>query len=133
MFLPTRSLALLDAVAGALPAHTLLAADFDALPETRIAGANAPLVATTVRVGCRYRRAGCRGPPQRLPLLAPVTMPSGLSPAAWLGFAVLKACPTVVQFSLGAGPCERVAADGRGQWRIRCASCCEIVWGCQRA
>jgi len=70
VFLPTRSLALLDAVAGALPAHTLLAADFDALPETRIAGANAPLVATTVRAGCRYRRAGCRGPPQRPPPLS---------------------------------------------------------------
>jgi len=82
-------------------------------------------------VGIGGRGAG--GRPNVRPLLAPVTMPSGLSPAAWLGFAVLKACPTVVLLSLAAGPCERVAADGRGQWRITCAACCEIVWGCQRA
>ncbi|KAK9825352.1 hypothetical protein WJX81_001851 [Elliptochloris bilobata] len=48
MYLPTRTLALLDALSTALPSHTLLAADFDALPDTSLPGAYAPLVATTV-------------------------------------------------------------------------------------
>ncbi len=33
----------------ARPSHTLIAADFDELPEVAVAGVNAPLVATTVR------------------------------------------------------------------------------------
>lgn len=49
LYLPTRTLTLLDALCAALPAHTLLAADFDALPDTSLPGVNAPLVATTVR------------------------------------------------------------------------------------
>ena len=49
LFLPTRTLALLDALCAALPAHTLLAADFDALPDRVLPGTNAPLVASTVR------------------------------------------------------------------------------------
>lgn len=49
VYLPTRTLALLDALCAALPAHTLLAADFDALPDTVLPGTNAPLMATTVR------------------------------------------------------------------------------------
>ena len=53
LYLPTRALTLLDALCGALPAHTLLAADFDALPDTSLPGVNAPLVATTARcVSC---------------------------------------------------------------------------------
>lgn len=48
LYLPTRTLTLLDALCAALPAHTLLAADFDALPDTSLPGVNAPLVATTV-------------------------------------------------------------------------------------
>jgi hypothetical protein len=43
-FLPTRALALLDALHAARPRHTLIAADFDGLPDVRIPGANAPLV-----------------------------------------------------------------------------------------
>ena len=48
VFLPTGCMALLEALCAARPQHCLLAADFDALPETRIPGKNAPLVATTV-------------------------------------------------------------------------------------
>ena len=48
VFLPTGCMALLEALCAARPAHCLLAADFDALPDTRIPGKNAPLVATTV-------------------------------------------------------------------------------------
>ena len=47
--LPTRTLALLDVLCAALPAHTLLVADFDALPDRVLPGTNAPLVASTVR------------------------------------------------------------------------------------
>ncbi len=49
VFLPTKCMALLEALCAARPAHCLLAADFDALPDTTIPGKNAPLVATTVR------------------------------------------------------------------------------------
>ncbi len=49
-FVPTSCLALLDALHTAHPNHTLIAADFDALPDTRISGRNAPLVASTVRL-----------------------------------------------------------------------------------
>ena len=52
MFLPTKCMALLEALCAARPAHCLLAADFDALPDTTIRGKNAPLVATTVRAAC---------------------------------------------------------------------------------
>ena len=58
LFLPTRTLTLLDALCAALPAHTLLAADFDALPDTSLPGVNAPLVATTVR--CAHASEGLR-------------------------------------------------------------------------
>ncbi len=50
VFLPTRTLVLLDALCAALPAHTLLVADFDALPDRVLPGTNAPLVASTVRL-----------------------------------------------------------------------------------
>jgi hypothetical protein len=43
-FLPTRALALLDALHAARPRHTLVAADFDALPDVRVPGLGAPLV-----------------------------------------------------------------------------------------
>ncbi len=49
-WLPTGCLALLDTLHTARPAHMLLAADFDALPGVRVAGAGAPLVAGKVRV-----------------------------------------------------------------------------------
>ena len=48
VFLPTKCMALLEALCAARPAHCLLAADFDALPDTAMPGKNAPLVATTV-------------------------------------------------------------------------------------
>jgi flagellar motility protein MotE (MotC chaperone) len=44
VWLPTRCLALLDALHAALPRHTLLAADFDALPDVTVPGRCAPLV-----------------------------------------------------------------------------------------
>jgi hypothetical protein len=44
VWLPTRCLQLLEALHGAAPHHTLIAADFDALPDVRVAGRNAPLV-----------------------------------------------------------------------------------------
>ena len=47
LYLPKRTLTLLDALCGALPVHTLLAANFDALPGTSLPGFNVPLVATT--------------------------------------------------------------------------------------
>ncbi|EFN53988.1 hypothetical protein CHLNCDRAFT_25175, partial [Chlorella variabilis] len=47
-WLPTGCLQLLDTLHQARPSHTLIAADFDCLPEVSVAGANAPLVATTV-------------------------------------------------------------------------------------
>jgi hypothetical protein len=47
VFLPTGALKLFDTLHRARPNHRLVAADFDALPETVIDGANAPLVATT--------------------------------------------------------------------------------------
>ena len=39
---------LLEAVAAARPNHRLIAADFDALPDVRLPGAGAPLVASQV-------------------------------------------------------------------------------------
>lgn len=46
-FLPTGALRLFDALHAARPAHRLIAADFDQLPETVVDGWNAPLVAST--------------------------------------------------------------------------------------
>ena len=48
IFLPTKCLSLLEVLCKARPHHCILAADFDELPETTIAGKNAPLVASTV-------------------------------------------------------------------------------------
>ena len=48
MFLPTKCLSLLEVLCKARPHHCIVAADFDELPETTIAGKNAPLVASTV-------------------------------------------------------------------------------------
>jgi hypothetical protein len=44
VWLPTRCLQFLDALHGAAPHHTLIAADFSALPDVRVGGRNAPLV-----------------------------------------------------------------------------------------
>jgi hypothetical protein len=44
VWLPTRCLQLLETVHAALPQHTLIAGDFSALPDIRVAGKNAPLV-----------------------------------------------------------------------------------------
>jgi hypothetical protein len=45
-FLPTTLLRLLITLRDKRPCHRLIAADFDALPDVRIAGLNAPLVAS---------------------------------------------------------------------------------------
>jgi hypothetical protein len=45
-FLPTTCLALLDVLHAARPQHTLIAADFDALPDVTITGDCAPLVSS---------------------------------------------------------------------------------------
>ena len=47
VFLPTGCLRLLDTLCQVRPAHRLLLADFDFLPDTVIAGRNAPLVSDT--------------------------------------------------------------------------------------
>lgn len=44
LWLPTRCLQLLEVLHAMLPNHTLLAADFDALPDVVVPGRNAPLV-----------------------------------------------------------------------------------------
>ena len=44
VWLPTRCLQLLETVHAALPQHTLIAGDFSALPDIKVAGRNAPLV-----------------------------------------------------------------------------------------
>jgi hypothetical protein len=44
VWLPTRCLQLLETIHTAVPHHTLIAADFNCLPEVRVAGRNAPLV-----------------------------------------------------------------------------------------
>jgi len=44
IWLPTRCLQLLETLHAAVPHHTLIAADFDALPDIKVAGRNAPLV-----------------------------------------------------------------------------------------
>lgn len=48
IFLPTRAAILLQTLCSVRPNHTLLLADFHALPDVVIPGRNAPLVATTV-------------------------------------------------------------------------------------
>lgn len=47
-FLPTGALRLFKTLHAALPNHVLIAADFDELPDVRVQGLNAPLVASTV-------------------------------------------------------------------------------------
>jgi len=49
-FLPTGALQLFQTLRAARPDHFLFAADFDSLPDVRIPGVNAPLVAATVRM-----------------------------------------------------------------------------------
>lgn len=44
VWLPTRCLQLLDTLHAALPSHSLITADFDALPDIKVPGRNAPLV-----------------------------------------------------------------------------------------
>jgi hypothetical protein len=44
VYLPTACLQLLERIAACRPRHTLLAADFDALPDVQLPGLNAPLV-----------------------------------------------------------------------------------------
>lgn len=51
MYLPTSSLALLDALHSVRPSHTLIAADFDALPDVQVPGINAPLVSSRTSQG----------------------------------------------------------------------------------
>lgn len=48
VFLPTTALQLMRTLQRARPQHIIIAADFDALPDVRIAGTNAPLVSQTV-------------------------------------------------------------------------------------
>lgn len=50
VYLPTGCLALLDILQDARPNHVLLAADFSMLPGVRLAGHNAPLVSSRVRL-----------------------------------------------------------------------------------
>lgn len=58
-WLPTGCLALLDTLQRARPSHTLIAADFDRLPEVAVAGINAPLVATTVSAQAAAQQQHC--------------------------------------------------------------------------
>jgi hypothetical protein len=44
VWLPTRCLQLLETLHAAVPRHSLIAADFDALPDIKLPGRNAPLV-----------------------------------------------------------------------------------------
>lgn len=44
VWLPTRCLQLLETLHAAVPRHSLIAADFDALPDIKLTGRNAPLV-----------------------------------------------------------------------------------------
>lgn len=50
-FVPTGCLELLETMHDARPHHLLLAADFDWLPDVKVAGVNAPLVSSRVRRG----------------------------------------------------------------------------------
>lgn len=47
-WLPTRTLALLELLHGVRPNHSLLLADFSELPDVKVAGRGAPLVAQKV-------------------------------------------------------------------------------------
>lgn len=49
MFLPTTALRLLHTICTVRPCHSIIAADFDELPDVVIPGLNAPLVAATVK------------------------------------------------------------------------------------
>lgn len=48
LFVPTGCMALLETLHDARPNHSIIAADFDHLPDVKIAGKNAPLVAEKV-------------------------------------------------------------------------------------
>lgn len=62
-FLPTGALRLFQTLHAALPNHVLIAADFDELPDVRVQGLNAPLVASTVRKDiCAYIMPPCSVP-----------------------------------------------------------------------
>ena len=50
VWVPTACMALLETLHVARPNHTVIAADFDMLPDVQIAGKNAPLVSE--KVGC---------------------------------------------------------------------------------
>ena len=51
VYVPTGSMALLEALHATRPRHRLIAADFDALPGVRMSGTNAPLVASQEQGG----------------------------------------------------------------------------------
>lgn len=51
MFLPTTALQLMQTIWAERPCHSIIAADFDELPDVVIDGLNAPLVASTVMPG----------------------------------------------------------------------------------
>ena len=53
LFVPTGSMALLETLHDARPNHSIIAADFDHLPDVKIPGKNAPLVAEKVRPSVR--------------------------------------------------------------------------------
>ncbi len=56
LFVPTGSMALLETLHDSRPNHSIIAADFAHLPDVKIPGKNAPLVAEKVHaLGC-----GCR-------------------------------------------------------------------------
>jgi hypothetical protein len=59
VWLPTRCLQLLELLHAVLPHHTLIAADFDSLPDVKVSGKNAPLVSgrTMPGVGLDYDTA----------------------------------------------------------------------------
>lgn len=48
IFLPTSALQLFDTIHTAVPRHSLVASDFDQLPDVKVAGRNAPLVSSIV-------------------------------------------------------------------------------------
>ena len=62
VFLPTGAASMFSSLFEVAPDHTLLAADFDALPGVAVAGANAPLVAST-RGGVARDYASLYSPP----------------------------------------------------------------------
>jgi hypothetical protein len=50
MFVPTGSMALMETIHDARPNHSIIAADFDYLPDVTIPGKNAPLVSEKVNL-----------------------------------------------------------------------------------